>query len=284
MKRLAWIVAALTVAGPAAAQTRAGTDLFAFSQGARLVQTPGDAEYTAMDSSPLNLIDGSATTDWTGEAGRPAVFVLELAERTELSGLAFDTAFLNRDAKSPRAIRVELSDTSSRSGFVQILSANLKMKKDGQSFGFDPDHRPVGRWVRLTIDSNYGDDYTGFTGFHGYGRQLTANASLPDVTGRYEGWSGWGTLNLTQNGDVVTGCYEYQAGQVTGRVEGRVLKLDMVERGPSGEARRLRGYFGLTPNGGKLIGFARGLTESDRLGYATYMSADRRSDRPGACG
>ena len=34
---------------------------------------------------------------------------------------------------------------------------------------------------------------------------------------------------------------------------------------------------------GKLIGFARGLTESDRLGYATYMSADRRANRPGAC-
>jgi len=283
MKYLGAMIFALALAAPVAAQTGPATDLFAFSQGARLVQVPDDAEFTAMDSSPLNLIDGSATTDWTGEAGRPAVFVLELAERTELSRVAFDTAFLNRDEKSPRAIRVELSDTSARSGFVPILAADLKMKKDGQSFGFDPEHRPVGRWVRLTIASNYGDDYTGLTGFHGYGRQLTATATLPDVTGRYEGWSGWGTLNLTQNGDTVTGCYEYQAGRVTGRIDGRVLTLDMVETGPDGAPRRLSGYFGLTPDGGKLIGFARGLTESDRLGYATYMSADRRANRPGAC-
>lgn len=283
MKYLGAMIAALALAAPAAAQTGPATDLFAFSQGARLVQVPDDAEFTAMDSSPLNLIDGSATTDWTGEAGRPAVFVLELAERTELSRIAFDTAFLNRDEKSPRAIRVEMSDTSARSGFAPILAADLKMKKDGQSFGFDSQHRPVGRWVRLTIASNYGDDYTGFTGFHGYGRPLTATATAPDVTGRYEGWSGWGTLNLTQSGNTVAGCYEYQAGRVTGQIEGRVLTLDMVETGPDGAPRRLRGYFGLTAEGGKLIGFARGLAESDRPGYATYMSADRRANRPGAC-
>ena len=81
------VALALALAAPAAAQTGPATDLFAFSQGARLVQVPDDAEFTAMDSSPLNLIDGSATTDWTGEAGRPAVFVLELAERTELAPL-----------------------------------------------------------------------------------------------------------------------------------------------------------------------------------------------------
>src|SRR3546814_17677862 len=54
----------------------------------------------------------------------------------------------------------------------------------------------------------------------------------------------------------------------------------MVETGPDGAPRRLRGYVGLTPDGGKLIGFARGLTESDRPGYATYKSADRPAHRP----
>src|SRR3546814_12643829 len=116
MKYLGTMIVALALAAPAAAQTGPATDLFAFSQGARLVQVPDDAEFTAMDSSPFNLIDGSATTDWTGEAGRPAVFVLELAERTKLSRVAFDTAFLNRAEKSPRAIRVQLSDPPARRG------------------------------------------------------------------------------------------------------------------------------------------------------------------------
>jgi len=276
-------LAALAVALPAVAQTTASTDLFAYAEGAHLVQVPGDTEFTQMDSSPLNLIDGSATTDWTGDAGAPVVFVLEMAERTELDHIAFDTAFLNRDEKSPRAVSVEISDSSARSGFVPILTATLKMDRDNQSFAFDPKQRPVGRWVRLTITSNYGDDYTGFTGFHGYGRQLTATAALPDVSGSYEGWSGWGALNLTQQGNRVTGCYEYQAGRVSGTVEGRVLKLDMVETASDGEVRRLRGYFGMTPDGRKLIGFGRGLTDSDQLGYATYMSAERRSGRAAAC-
>src|SRR3546814_6753280 len=105
MKYLGTSLVALALSAPAAAQPGPATDLFAFSQGARLVQVPDDAEFTAMDSSPFNLIDGSATTDWTGEAGRPASFVLEPAERTALSRVSFDTAFLNRDEKSPRAIR-----------------------------------------------------------------------------------------------------------------------------------------------------------------------------------
>ena len=61
MRYLGAMIFALALAAPAAAQTGPATDLFAFSQGARLVQVPDDAEFTAMDSSPLNLIDGSAT-------------------------------------------------------------------------------------------------------------------------------------------------------------------------------------------------------------------------------
>src|SRR3546814_17056511 len=96
MKYLGTMIVALALAAPAAAQTGPATDLFAFSQGARLVQVPDDAEFTAMDSSPFNLIDGSATTDWQGEAGRHDVFVLELEERTELSRVAFATYFHHR--------------------------------------------------------------------------------------------------------------------------------------------------------------------------------------------
>ncbi|MBX3593002.1 hypothetical protein [Sphingomonas sp.] len=277
-------VLALIAGGGAIAQAGPQTDLFAYSEGTRIVQYPPDAPLHYMDASPLNLIDGSATTDWTGEAAQPAIFVFELAERTELSRVSFDTAGLNRDTKSPRAVRVEVSDTSSRSGFEPVLSATLRMKANGQSFAFAPDKRPVGRWVRLTVQSNYGDDYTGFTGFHGFGRQLTQQASMPDVTGSYEGWSGWGRLNLVQQGDQVTGCYAHENGRVSGVVVGRVLKLDMLQTPPGGPVRRMRGYFGVSPDGRQLIGIARGTSSSDQLGYATYMSADKTGSRAGSCG
>ena len=54
----------LAGAGGAAAQGKAQPDLFAFSEGARLVQYPEDVMISQMDSSPLNLIDGFVATDW----------------------------------------------------------------------------------------------------------------------------------------------------------------------------------------------------------------------------
>lgn len=260
------------------------TDLFAYSEGARFVRLPADGELTHMYESPLNLIDGSATTDWTGAASGPPTFVLELEEQTELRRIAFDNAFLNRDEKAARAVTVEISDTSATSGFVPILSVSLRPRRDNQNFDFSPENLPVGRWIRLTVQDNQaGDDYSALTGFRGYGRKLTANATTPDITGTYEGWSGWGKLSLTQNGDRVSGCYEYQDGQVSGVIEGRTIKLDMVETASDGTVAQLRGYFGISANGGKLIGIARGLEESDRLGYATYMSADRIGRRAATC-
>ena len=50
---------------------------------------------------------------------------------------------------------------------MKALSGDLRMNANGQSFAFKPEERPTGRWVRLTILGNHGDDYTGFTGFHG---------------------------------------------------------------------------------------------------------------------
>src|SRR3546814_13824551 len=129
MKYLGTMIVALALAAPAAAQTGPATDLFAFSQGARLVQVPDDAEFTAMDCSPFNLIDASATTDWTCEAGRPAVFVLELAELTVLSPVLFATASINSHYKSPGHFRMYSSSTSSVQSFVWPLTEMQRRNK-----------------------------------------------------------------------------------------------------------------------------------------------------------
>lgn len=278
------LILAIAASGAAQSQSAQQLDLFAYSEGARLVQIPADAELTHMYESPLNLIDGSRNTDWTGDAAGPPTFVLELEERTELHRIAFDAAFLNRDEKAARNVTVEVSDTSATSGYVPILAAALKMKADNQAFGFDPKQLPVGRWVRLTVESNHGDSYSALTGFRGYGRKLTATATMPNVTGTYQGWSGWGALSLTQSGNQVTGCYEYQNGVVTGTVEGRTLKLRMVETASDGTVTELRGDFGMSRDGRKLVGMGRPVGRSHDLGYATYMSADRTSARAASCG
>ena len=278
------LAAALLIAGPGATQAPNEVDLFAFAQGGRIVAAPADVEMSQMDSSPINLIDGSANTDWTGEAKGPPVFVFELEERSELDRIAFDTAPLNRDAKAVRSVRVEISDTSATSGFVTIVETRLQMLKNNQNFRFDPKKPlPVGRWVRLTIVDNYtGDEYSAFTGFRGYGRKLTADAKIPDVTGSYEGSSGWGTVNLTQQGDRVTGCYGFQQGKVSGVIKGRTMTLDMLETASDGSTIRHRAFFGLSGDGRRLVGIGRN-TDPALMGYFDYYRADRVGNRPGSC-
>ena len=283
MKKLSWFMLPLLagtegVSALGAPKTADAPDLFSFAQGARILQAPSDADMAQMSSSPLNLIDDSTVTDWTGEAGEVS-FVFELAETTELSRIAFDTdGAMSHDNSAIKDFVVEVSETSATKGYQEVLSGSLKMKKNGQSFSFKPEERPVARWVRLTILSNYGNDYQGFTGFHGYGKQLTAEADMPDLTGKYDGASGWGLINLT-DADEVSGCYEYQAGIFEGRVEGRVLKLDMTER--SNDDTKLHGVFQLTPDGRKLYGLVR--NEGHEEFYASYYSAEKRSGKPNRC-
>lgn len=273
------IVLPLASAGSATAPT---DDLFAFAAGTQIIDYPEDSPLTAMDSSPLNLIDGSAATDWTGAAGQPVTFVLELAETTELSRLSFDTGGLNRNEKAPGDIRVEVSTTSADAGFAPALSARLRMNANNQSFAFPADHRPTARWVRLTLLNNHGDDYSGLTGFHGYGRQLTQTAHLPDINGRYDGASGIGTMNLTRSGDAVSGCYEYQSSQLTGVVDGRVVHIDVRESGSDGSTRRTRGTMTFGPDG-RLYGLVRNVEGFAQDAYAEYFSADRVSRNPSRC-
>ncbi|MFM5908002.1 MAG: discoidin domain-containing protein [Novosphingobium sp.] len=272
-------ISASAVAANAAPTAGAGEDYFSFASGAWIVRAPEGTGMSQMESSPLNLIDGSASTDWTDEAGE-AVFVFELAELTELSRIAFDTAGLNRDQKAPGDFTVEVSESGANSGYTQVMSGKLKMAQNGQSFAFKPEDRPQAKWVRLTILNNHGDDYQGFTGFHGYGKQLTQTATLPDLSGRYEGASGWGRVNLTDTDSGVSGCYEFQKGEFKGTVDGRVLKVDMIQR-ENGE--RLKGMFQMAPGGRKLVGLVRTEGSAHRDAYAYYYSAEKLGGKAGSC-
>ncbi len=268
--------AALAAAAPTGAQT-AQTDLFSFAAGARLVSVPDDSDMAQMAWSPLNLIDGSAETDWVGKAGE-AVFVLELAETTRLSRIAFDSiGYTGR--KSVKDFTIEVSDSSPRAGFRPVLSGALQMARANQSFAFKPEDQPVARWVRLTLHGNYGDDNQSFTGFRGYGEQLTHDATLTGLTGNYDGASGWGWIHLVQSGDRVSGCYEFQNGAFDGTIEGRVMRILMR----ADDGGREVGLFQFSPDGRKLVGLVRGDNAASRDSYAGYYSAEKTGNRAGGC-
>lgn len=276
MGRALSAAALLTAAAPTGAQT-ARTDLFSFAAGARLVSVPEDSDMAQMAWTPLNLIDGSAQTDWVGKAGE-AVFVLELAETTRLSRVAFDSiAYTGR--KSVKDFTVEVSESSARTGFTPVLSGTLQMARPNQSFAFKPEERPVARWIRLTLHSNYGDENQSFTGFCGYGEQLTHDAALTGLTGNYDGASGWGWIHLTQSGDRVGGCYEFQNGTFDGTVEGRVMRVLMQ----ADDGGREVGLFQFSPDGRKMVGLVRADDAASRDVYASYYSAEKTGNRAGGC-
>ncbi len=277
-KFLLSLFAVSAMSAGAFAKETGSPDLLSFANGGRVLEYPDFPLIESMSAGPLNLIDGSAATDWEGETGE-IVFIFELAETTELHRLGFDTAGLNRDTKSAKDFIVEVSETSATKGFSQVLGGTLKMAKNGQSFAFKSEERPTAQWVRLTILNNYGDDYTAFTGFQAYGKQLTQEATMPDLTGKYDGGNGWGRVNIHDSDAGVTGCYAYQQGEFKGVVEGRVLKLDMLHRA---DGQRLNGLFQMMP-GGKLEGIVRNEGASNLDFYAAYYSAEKAAGKPDSC-
>lgn len=278
--------AAATATASAALPTQAPPpppqDLLAFAAGTQVVAKPEDNQgIFQMASDPINLIDESATTDWTAIAKPIPVVVFELPERTEIDRLVFDSAGLSRDEKSPQSVKVEISDTNVASGYKTILAAHLEKARNDQSFPVSDTF--AGRWLRLTVESNFGDEYTGMTGFHAYGRQLTQDASLSDVSGTYEGWSGWGKVHLKQEGTRVTGCYDYRNGQLFGGIEGRMLKVTMVESGDDGAQSRQLGLFSFSRDGALVMGLTRLADAEPGAGYAAFYSGKKLSKDIGDC-
>ena len=257
-------------------------DMLAFAAGTQIVAKPQDNQgLFQMDSDPINLIDEAASTDWTAIAKPVPVVVFELPERTEVERLVFDSAGLNRDEKSPKSVKVELSDAGIDRGYTTILETQLEKARNDQSFAVA--EKTVGRWLRLSVASNYGDDYVGMTGLHAYGKQLTQDAALADVSGTYDGWNGWGKVRLKQEGTRVTGCYEYRDGVIAGGIEGRLMKAAMQETDDDGKQTKQLGLFSFSPDGALVMGLARAADAEPGAGFSTFYTGKKLGNDIGDC-
>ena len=113
----------------------AATDqsLVSFSSGALLVEKP--AEY---DSGWIGfwIMDEDPKTGWCCPEGQILnnVFVIELAEKTVLNRLEFDTGNVDSEGSGAKDIIVELSDVDPTEGFKEIASVSLINQEDNQSF------------------------------------------------------------------------------------------------------------------------------------------------------
>lgn len=274
--------AAVAAEGAAAGSSPPPEDLFAFSAGARFVQKPADADYADMAYTPYALIDETAYSDTRAEGGKPATYVLELPEQTEIASIAFDTGGMSNPEKSVKGVTVEVSDASASAGFSTVLDAKLQIDRNDQTFALPS--KAVGRWVRLTFTSNYGAENYGMTGFRGYGRRLTNTARVENVSGTYQGASGWGRVRLKQEGTRVVGCFDYRSGLIAAGVEGRLLKGEMIEHeDDGGVSRRSLALFAFAPGNKSLFALSRADASNPEYGYDAFWSAEKISNDIGNC-
>jgi len=205
-------------------------NLLSWGAGALVVQSP-PSESTTGQWSTEALLDEYNDTGWANKRGdlAPKAIVFELAQRSEIDSIAFDTAQVYSRERSAKDVTVEISDRQD-GGFVGIAKISLAAMKDGQKF---PLKMPAyGRYIKLTVLSNYGDtQFMEIMNFYAYGKPV-GKRPLPDNSGTFS--SDYGDFHIQQTGVTVTGCYMRADGLIeNGGFDGRVLRFTWSS-GPAG--------------------------------------------------
>src|SRR5271167_4628002 len=86
-------------------------NLLSWGAGALVVQGPPSYSDSG-NWSPEDLLDELPNTGWATKNGdlTPKVFVFELAEKSEITSLAFDTAQVENRGRGAKDLKVEISD------------------------------------------------------------------------------------------------------------------------------------------------------------------------------
>jgi outer membrane protein OmpA-like peptidoglycan-associated protein len=207
----------------------------------------------------LDLLDDSPGSGWACTEGnvKGNVFVFEMTVPAVIERFEFDNAHVDTEGAGAKDVTVEVSSASMKTGFETVLKATLAEKADRQ--GFKAAKAVSGRWVRLTVHSNYGSEsWTELFSFRGYGAKPAVGAPLENISGTYD--SSYSKFHVRQQGTALVGCYEYSDGILDGAIEGRVMKLTWRENegksvGPAvmvfaPDGKSFRGYWWHDRNGG----------------------------------
>lgn len=106
-------------------------------------------------------------------------------------------------------------------------------------------------------------------------RPADASAAQLKLSGTYT--TNYGNLHLRQDGNVVTGCYEFEGGVVSdGHVNGQILRFTWVQPGPRGPA-----VFTFVADGRDFTGLWWYEGKTDQAGQP--WSGKKISDEVGRC-
>jgi outer membrane protein OmpA-like peptidoglycan-associated protein len=202
------------------------SNLLSWGAGALVVQAPPSYSDSG-NWAPESLLDELPGTGWATKEGdlTPKVFVFEMADKSTITSVAFDTAQTENPGRAAKDVKMEISD-SEDGGFTVIATQSLAQAKDHQKFTLKSP--ATGRYLRLTVLNNWGDaQYTEIMNVLAYGKPLGKRV-LPDNTGTFA--SSYGNFRMEQTGSAVNGCYEHNNGLIeNGGFEGRVLRFTWTE-------------------------------------------------------
>jgi outer membrane protein OmpA-like peptidoglycan-associated protein len=204
----------------------AESNLLSWGAGALVVEAPPSYSDSG-NWSPESLLDELPDTGWATKSGdlTPKVFVFEMAEKSTITSLAFDTAHVENPGRGAKDVKVEISE-SEDGGFTVVATPSLAQAKDHQKFVLKTP--AAGRYLRLTVLNNWGDaKYMEIMNVYAYGKPLVKRP-LPDNSGMFS--SSYGNFHMQQTGSAVNGCYEHNNGLIeNGGFEGRVLRFTWTE-------------------------------------------------------
>ncbi len=243
-------------------------DLLALQVGGALVQSSGTQREE--DLGPWMAIDDASASDWCGplDSGTGQFLVVQRATATfEGFGVTLSDSW---SSETPTGVIVSVE-----SGGRWTEVGHLAVPEDalpGAVLRFDV--RATGERVRFAFDPPRSARQICVAGVHGYGR---SEAPVPtDFSGDwYTGWQ-FATMHLGQRGAAVEGCYDKEGGEVTGSVEGQVLRLDW--RQPESEGRAALRFLG----DGKAAGVVETRNpETGAYGGQAFFEAEHRGAATG---
>jgi outer membrane protein OmpA-like peptidoglycan-associated protein len=255
--------------------TVASQNVLSFAAGTVVVQRPSEHNdtYTA-----LMLLDESPRSIWSSAKGQTTDqrITLQLAERSVIRTLVFDTAGADRLERSAKDIAVEISDQGPTSGFAPLVDVSLVARTDQQRFHVTTER--AGRWVRLTVRNNHGDpDFVELGEVRGEGAYLTQTPPAR-IGGTYRTrWPGGSAdMHVRQQGALVAGCYEHLQGTFTGGLENRLMRFSWRQTNGVGLAVMV-----VSADGQRLNGLFWGGNRAE--GQAAWWDGTKTADTAGEC-
>jgi len=269
---------------PAGAQSKAtpapsgSVNLLSWGAGALVVQAPPSYSDSG-NWSPDGLLDELPNTGWATVQGdlTPKVFIFELAAKSQITSLGFDTAQVENRGRGAKDVKVEIADTKD-GAYTVIASPSLAPLMDHQKFALKTP--AVGRYIRMTVESNWGDTgYMEIMDVYAYGK-LLAQPVLGDNSGTFS--SDYGAFHMQQTGVTVNGCYDHADGLIeNGGFDGRVLEFTWSEAASDNSRHGGPAMMVFADDGKSFTGFW--WNEGDTNGMGGKWNGKRTSTDVGSC-